>query len=75
MKVNLFYFNDYRKFHHDKFKNSTKEERAEVLGNIICPKCGYQNKKYYVKKYGTCNLCKTTLDKEHFKKVLLKKLK
>lgn len=75
MKNSLSYFHDYRKLHHDKFKNTTKEERAEVLGNIICPRCGYQNHVYYVKKYGTCNLCKTTLDKEHFKKVLLKKLK
>lgn len=75
MKNSLSYFHDYRKLHHNKFKNTTKEERAEVLGNIICPRCGYQNHAYYVKKYGSCNLCKTTLDKEHFKKVLLKKLK
>lgn len=26
------------------FRNTTKEERAEVLGNVICPRCGYQNK-------------------------------
>lgn len=57
------------------YKNTTKEERAKILGNIICPKCGYQNHYKMIKKYGTCNLCKTTLDKDYFKKKLLRRLK
>lgn len=59
----------------DRFKDTSKEERAKNLNNIICPKCGYQNYFIYVKKYGTCNLCKTTLDKDYFKKKLLRRLK
>lgn len=59
----------------DRFKECTKEERAKKLNNIICPKCGYQNHYKMVKKYGTCNLCKTTLDKDYFKKILLRRLK
>ena len=41
---------------------------AEILKNVICPKCGYQNHYFYAKKYGTCNLCKTTIDSEYFKR-------
>lgn len=59
----------------DRYKEYTKEERARHLDNIICPKCGYQNHYKMVKKYGTCNLCKTTLDKDYFKKMLLRRLK
>lgn len=59
----------------DRYKEYTKEERAIALGNIICPKCGYQNHISFIKKYGTCNLCKTTLDKDYFKKKLLRRLK
>lgn len=53
------------------FKYTTKEERAERLNNVICPKCGYQNHIKYVRIYGTCNLCKTTLDKRYFIKKLM----
>lgn len=59
----------------EKFKNTSKKERAKELNNIICPKCGYQNHYFYAKKYGTCNLCKTTIDSDYFKKMLFKKLK
>ena len=45
-----------------KFKDTSKEERA---------KCGYQNHYFYAKKYGTCNLCKTTIDSDYFKKMTL----
>lgn len=33
----------------DRFKNTTREERAECLKNVICPKCGYQNHYFYAK--------------------------
>lgn len=59
----------------DMFKNTSKEERAKCLNNVICPKCGYQNHYFYAKKYGTCNLCKTTIDSNYFKKMLLKKIR
>lgn len=59
----------------DLYKNTTKEERAESLGNIICKRCKYQNHKNYVQKYGKCNLCGVTLSVEYFKKMLLKKIK
>ena len=59
----------------DMFKNTSKEERAKKLNNVICPKCGYQNHYFYAKKYGTCNLCKTTIDSNYFKKMLLKKIR
>lgn len=59
----------------DRFKDITREERAEILKNVICPKCGYQNHYFYAKKYGTCNLCKTTIDSEYFKRKLLRSLK
>lgn len=59
----------------DLYKNTTKEERAYQLDNIICNRCKYQNRKYFVMKYGKCNLCGATLDVNYFKKMLLKKLK
>lgn len=59
----------------DRFKDTTREERAERLKNVICPKCGYQNHYFYSKKYGTCNLCKITIDSEYFKRKLLRRLK
>lgn len=58
----------------DEFLNSTKEERAKALDNVICPRCKYQNHRALIKKYGKCNLCGTTLDKDYFKKTLLNKL-
>lgn len=57
------------------YKDTSKEERAKELGNIICPKCKYQNHRKWIKKYGKCNLCGATLDKNYFKKILLNKLK
>lgn len=51
---------------HDKFKNTTKEERAKELHNIICPRCKYHNHDVWIKKFGTCNLCGATLDKRYF---------
>lgn len=54
------------------FKHTTKEERAKILNNVICPKCGYQNHIKFVRMFGTCNLCKTTLDKDYFKKKLIR---
>ena len=57
------------------FKDTSKEERAKCLNNVICPKCGYQNHYFYAKKYGTCNLCKTTIDSNYFKKNVIKKIR
>ena len=57
------------------YKDTSKEERAYHLGNVICPKCGYQNHIKYVRIYGTCNLCKTTLDKRYFIKKLMRMCK
>ena len=59
----------------DKYINTSKEERAKNLNNIICPKCGYQNHYFFAKKYGTCNLCKTTIDSDYFKKMTLRTLR
>ena len=59
----------------DRFKNMSKEERAKCLNNVICDRCGYQNKMFYVKKYGTCKLCKKVLSKEHYKKAILSRLR
>lgn len=58
-----------------KYKNMSKEERAKHLNNVICDRCGYQNKMFYVRKYGTCNLCKKVLSKEHYKKAILYRLR
>ena len=65
------------KYHQKKgrFKDTSKEERAKACDNIICPRCGYQNHYYYAKKYGTCNLCKTTIDADYFKKKMLRMCK
>lgn len=59
----------------DRFKNTSKEERAKKLNNVICPKCGYQNHYFFAKKYGTCNLCKTTIDSDYFKKMTLRTIR
>lgn len=56
------------------FKNTTKEERANALDNVICPKCKYQNHKVFIEKYGKCHLCGATLDRNYFKKMLLREL-
>ncbi len=58
-----------------RFKNTTKEERAKELHNVICPRCKYQNKMFFVKRSGKCHLCGTTLDIEYFKKNLIKMIK
>ena len=65
-------YEDYNKHKRNKgkYKHMSKEERAEHLNNVICPKCGYQNHMKYVRMYGTCNLCKTILDKKYFIKKL-----
>lgn len=41
-----------------------RKERAEALDLTICPKCGYCNQKFNVKKYGTCTHCRFVLDKK-----------
>ena len=64
------YYNKRKGLH----RGSTKEERAEALGNVICPKCKYQNKKGWVKRSGKCHLCGTTLSREYFKNKLLKEI-
>ena len=43
--------------------------------NIICDRCGYQNHKKYVDKYGTCNLCGKVLnEKAKFNYEMVKRL-
>ena len=32
------------------YKDTSKEERAKQLNNVICPRCKYQNHLFYVKK-------------------------
>lgn len=59
----------------NRFKNTSKEQRAKALNNIICPRCKYQNHKVFIQKYGKCHLCGTTLDNNYFKEIMLKKLK
>lgn len=69
---------DNKKFYrrtNDKFINSSKEERADELNNIICPRCGYQNHKQMIDKYGRCNLCKSTLNNNYFKKKMLSEVR
>lgn len=58
----------------NKYKNTSKEERAKDLGNIICPHCKYHNKKRFIDKFGTCHLCGRVLSVEHFKKGVMKAL-
>ncbi len=57
------------------YKNTTKEERARSLNNIICPKCKYQNHKKWIQLSGKCHLCGVILDKDYFKKTMLRRLK
>ena len=57
------------------FKNTSKEERAKLIGNVICIRCGYQNAKYYAEKFGTCHLCGATIDSNYFKNKLLRMCK
>jgi ribosomal protein L37AE/L43A len=64
----------YKNRKRDQFKDISKEERAKKLDNIICPRCKYQNHRVHILKYGTCNLCGATLDKDYFKKMMLRKM-
>lgn len=59
----------------DLYKDTSKEERAKELNNVICPRCKYQNCIFYVRKYGTCHLCGVTLDNNYFKKMIYRRLK
>ena len=59
----------------NKYKDTSKEERAKNLNNIICPRCKYQNHAVFIKKYGKCNLCGAILDKNYFIKTFSKVLK
>lgn len=58
-----------------------REQRAEELGLIICPKCGYCNRKFNVENFGTCTGCGYVIDKrikmfyEIRKKTNIKKVK
>ena len=63
-----------KKANRGKFKNTTKEERAKALNNVICPYCGYQNHEIFIKKYGKCNLCKRILDKDYFKRTFMSRI-
>lgn len=45
IKYNNFYYHRKK----GKFKDTTKEERARCLHNIICPRCSYHNKDVYIK--------------------------
>lgn len=69
-------YNDYNKWRkiRGKYKNTTKEERAKELNNIICPRCKYQNHKKWIMLYGKCHLCGVILDKDYFKRQLLRRL-
>lgn len=59
----------------ERYKDTSKEERAKKLNNIICPRCKYHNHKVMVEKYGKCNLCGTTLSNEYFKRKLERMIK
>lgn len=59
----------------NKYKGTSKEERANSLHNIICPRCKYQNHEIFVKKYGKCHLCGAILDKKYFIRTMLKEVK
>ena len=58
-----------------KYKDTSKEDRANACNNIMCPYCKYQNHDVYIKKFGTCHLCGRTLDKNYFKKRLTRKMR
>lgn len=68
--VNYKKYHGYKR-HRDKYKNTTKEQRAKELKQVICKRCKYHNEIKYVKKYGKCHLCGATLDVDYFKKTLL----
>ena len=64
---------DYYHSNRNKFKNTTKEERAKDLNNVICPVCKYQNKKYFLKQSGVCHLCGEILDRKIYFKSKLRR--
>lgn len=59
----------------DRWINTTKEERAKDLNNIVCPRCKYQNHFKMIKIYGTCKLCGCTLSSDYFKKKMRSMIK
>ena len=68
-------FSKQKKVERVNLKNTSKEERAKALDNVICVKCGYQNAKYYAEKFGTCHLCGATIDSNYFNNKLLRMCK
>ena len=55
------------------YKDTSKEERAKELNNVICPHCKYQNHKKWIEIYGKCHLCGRVLGKRIFIKDMLKR--
>lgn len=44
--------------------------------SVVCEKCKYYNKKRFIEKYGTCNLCGNVLDpKAKYKYEMVKRLR
>lgn len=39
-------------------------KNCKNLPNVCCPKCGYNNHKESVLRYGTCKRCNEVLDKK-----------
>ena len=72
---NYVYRNNFKTKGKRLYENTTKEERAKDLNNIICPRCKYQNKRIFIEKFGKCHLCGATLDKRYFIRTMLKEVK
>ena len=52
-----------------------KRKNKKSFDNVICKKCGYQNKKHYAKFFGTCLCCGNIIDdKAKFKYEMNKRL-
>ncbi len=39
-----------------------KRKKKKDFDNVICKKCGYQNKKHYALYFGTCLCCGNIID-------------
>lgn len=52
-----------------------KEEFMKSIGSVKCT-CGYWNKDFNIKRYGTCTRCHKVLDKKaYFEYCMIVKLK
>lgn len=54
-------------------KEDNSKEEFMKKNFVLCPFCGYNNKKFFLYQYGTCLNCKKILDQKIYFMIEMKK--